>query len=169
MLKINILASNKLFIDNKYIKFQSKRLEYIKIINSLYDVNPIQLSNKIKDIEEDYKKKIHQENKPKIGEFKNSVYVDNYEVRKYSELLSPTQGRSINGDGTGDNKTGQIVSKSTFGQGSSFSQIKNNKFIVPVKNDEVESINNDKKDDDNKKEKEKYKIEDDESSPLALK
>ena len=60
LLKINIYSANKLFTDKKYIQFLIKRLELIKIINTLYSVNPIVLFDKIKMLEEDYKSKAHQ-------------------------------------------------------------------------------------------------------------
>ena len=77
LLKINIYSTNKLFMDKKYIKFQAKRMELIKIITTLYSSNPVNLFEKIKMLEDDYKKKTHQEKKPKNNEFKNLLYTEN--------------------------------------------------------------------------------------------
>ena len=77
LLKINIYSANKLFMDKKYIIFQSKRLELLKIITTLYSVNPVNLFDKITKLEEDYKRKTHQEKKPITNEFKNLLDIEN--------------------------------------------------------------------------------------------
>ena len=77
LLKINIYSANKLFMDKKYIIFQSKRLELLKIITTLYSVNPINLFDKISILESNYKRKTHQEKKPKKNEFKNILDAQN--------------------------------------------------------------------------------------------
>ena len=77
LLKINIYSANKLFMDKKYIIFQSKRLELLKIITTLYSVNPVNLFDKITKLEEDYKRKIHQEKQPIKNEFNNLLDAQN--------------------------------------------------------------------------------------------
>ena len=77
LLKINIYSTNKLFMDKKYIKFQAKRLELFKILNTLYSINPIALFDKIRNLEEDYKRKSNEVKKIKKNEFKNILYAEN--------------------------------------------------------------------------------------------
>ena len=58
-------------MDKKYIIFQSKRIYFLKILTSLYSVNPVYIFDKLRNLEEDYKRKAHQEITPLKNEFKN--------------------------------------------------------------------------------------------------
>ena len=71
IMKINIIASNKLFNDIKFIELHAKRLEQIKIINNLYSENPTKISEKIYNLEEMYRLKTQKENKPKVSSMHN--------------------------------------------------------------------------------------------------
>ena len=146
LLKININSTNKLFMDKKYIKFQSKRLELIKIINTLYSVNPIILFDKIKNLEDDYKKKAYQEKKPKNTEFKNLLYAEN-NIDK-----TPNDDKSVN---------------SSISKNNNNEKLNSLKKIISNENKKtnVDTNNNEKEENQNATNNE----EDDENSPMLMK
>ena len=149
LLKINIYSTNKLFMDKKYIKFQSKRMELLKIINTLYSVNPVILFDKIRNLEDDYKKKTHQEKKPKNTEFKNILYAEN----------------NLNNSGEENkdkNNNNSIVSKNS----KKIESLKNLMINANTDNkkNNIETNNNEKGDNNNEN-----NDEDDENSPLVMK
>ena len=148
LLKINIVSTNKLFMDKKYIKFQTKRLELIKIITTLYSSNPVNLFEKIKALEEEYKRKTHQENKPKKNEYKNLLYEEN-------NINTPLE----------ENKKERESSKSNNFMNGSLKNVN-----VAVQNDikKANEDNNSKEKQDNNQTNENND-EDDENSPLIMK
>jgi len=145
LLKININSTNKLFMDKKYIKFQSKRLELIKIINTLYSVNPIILFDKIKNLEDDYKKKAYQEKKPKNTEFKNILYAEN-NIDK-----TPNDEKSISSSISKNNEKLNSLKKIISGSNE------NKKMSMDANNNEKEENKNN------------INEEDDENSPMLMK
>ena len=145
LLKININSTNKLFMDKKYIKFQSKRLELIKIINTLYSVNPIILFDKIKNLEDDYKKKAYQEKKPKNTEFKSILYAEN-NIDK-----TPNDEKSISSSISKNNEKLNSLKKIISGSNE------NKKMNMDANNNEKEENKNN------------INEEDDENSPMLMK
>jgi hypothetical protein len=133
-------------MDKKYIKFQSKRLELIKIINTLYSVNPIILFDKIKNLEDDYKKKAYQEKKPKNTEFKNLLYAEN-NIDK-----TPNDDKSVN---------------SSISKNNNNEKLNSLKKIISNENKKtnVDTNNNEKEENQNATNNE----EDDENSPMLMK
>ena len=77
MIKIDILSSNKLFNDKKYVDMQTKRLEQFKIMTNLYSENPIKIVKKIDLIEEKYKRKTKQDNSTKNDNTQNPLITEN--------------------------------------------------------------------------------------------
>ena len=148
LLKINIHSTNKLFMDKKYIKFQLKRMELLKIINTLYSINPVVLFDKIKHLEDDYKKKTHQEKKPKNTEFKNILYAEN----------------NLNNSGEENKERNSLVSKSN----KKIETLKNlmiNDGDNENKKNKGETNNNEKVENNNNENND----EDDENAPLVMK
>ena len=143
LLKININSANKLFMDKKYIIFQSQRLELLKILTTLYSVNPVNLFDKINILEEKYKRKTHQDRQPVKNEFKNLLDAQNNinieDYKKNKERISNVSYNNIE----------NINASKTFKD----------------KEDKKENKNNEKLENNNNENNE----EDDENSPLVIK
>ena len=76
IIKVDVLSSNKLFSDKKYVEMQTKRLEQFKIMTNLYSENPIKIVRKIELIEEKYKRKTRIENSSKKDVNQNALLID---------------------------------------------------------------------------------------------
>ena len=95
MMKMNILSSNQLFIDKKFLEMQNKRIEQIKIMNNLYSEHPIKIAEKIEMIDDLYRKKTREDNNStsskKNVNLKTLTGTDNLTINtedKKSELIS---------------------------------------------------------------------------------
>lgn len=78
ILKLIILNGNRLFEDKKFLEFQQKRLNQIKIMKNLYSENPMKIMDKIEEIDDIYKNKNRDELKKKTNDMQVLEYDKNY-------------------------------------------------------------------------------------------
>ena len=98
MMKMNIISSNQLFLDKKFLEMQNRRIEQIKIMNNLYSEHPIKIAEKIEMIDDLYRKKAREDNNTpsskknlNIKTFTGTETINNNNNEdKKSELISKT-------------------------------------------------------------------------------